>query len=632
MQTTLPFPRAHTPAGTQRPKRRWARWLIAPVVLALLLGGGLWWRSAKQASTSTTTTATVSQGDLTVSVSGSGTVAAARTVDLAFQQSGTITAVDVAVGQQVKAGQTLAQIDASALQLALEQAQANLKAAQANYANVQDGSATTQDITSAEAQLTSAKAQLQQTKTGTATAADIASAKAALAAAQAKLDALKNPSQVNLSAAQLKVTQAQTALESTRNSASQAKTSAQLQLQNAVNALTQAQSKYSIALQNWQYVQETGNDPVSPTKTNAQGKSVANTLNDTQRQQYYDAYVQAQAALESAQNNVQQSQVAYDTARQNEVTNVQQAELTVQAAQADLDALKKPSQSDLTQAQAAVTQAQANLTNLTQGGTAAAIAQAQAAVTQAQANLDSLNAPATDSALTAAEASVLQAQVAVDTAERNLAQATLTVPFDGVVSSVGAVVGSTTSANSSALTLVDQSKLHVDVSLSEADAAKVAVGQQVALTFDALPDATLTGTVTSVAPVATTSQNVVTYAVQIEFDPGTTAVKVGMSTTADIQVQQASNVLQVPSRAIHTSGTAKTVTLQQGNTTVTVPVTTGLVSNGKTEIVSSGGNGIAALQSGDVLVVSGTTASASTSTSSTTTNLGGLTGGPPPGP
>ena len=134
------------------------------------------------------------------------------------------------------------------------------------------------------------------------------------------------------------------------------------------------------------------------------------------------------------------------------------------------------------------------------------------------------------------------------------------------------------------------------------------------------------------APVATTSQNVVTYAVQIEFDPGTTAVKVGMSTTADIQVQQASNVLQVSSRAIHTSGTAKTVTLQQGNTTVTVPVTTGLVSNGKTEIVSSGGNGIAALQSGDVLVVSGTTASASTSTSSTTTNLGGLTGGPPPGP
>ena len=85
--------------------------------------------------------------------------------------------------------------------------------------------------------------------------------------------------------------------------------------------------------------------------------------------------------------------------------------------------------------------------------------------------------------------------------------------------------GSTISANTSAVTLVDQSKLHVDVSLSETDAAKVQVGQPVTLTFDALPDATLSGTVATVAPVATEEQNVVTYAVQVEFDPGETPSK-----------------------------------------------------------------------------------------------------------
>ena len=47
--------------------------------------------------------------------------------------------------------------------------------------------------------------------------------------------------------------------------------------------------------------------------------------------------------------------------------------------QAQLDALLNPSASDLAQAQASVTQAQASLTNLKQGGTAAAITQAQAA-------------------------------------------------------------------------------------------------------------------------------------------------------------------------------------------------------------------------------------------------------------
>jgi multidrug efflux pump subunit AcrA (membrane-fusion protein) len=74
----------------------------------------------------------------------------------------------------------------------------------------------------------------------------------------------------------------------------------------------------------------------------------------------------------------------------------------------------------------------------------------------------------------------------------------------------------------------------------------------------------LTGTVATVAPAATVSQNVVTYSVQIEFDPGATPVKVGMSATADIQVQKIENAILAPSRAVTTSGTSKTVTLLQG--------------------------------------------------------------------
>jgi len=632
MQTTVPFPRTHGQVGAKRTPRRWLRWLLIPLIVTIIAGGALWWRSSQQTTASTSTTATVSQGDLAVTVSGSGSVAAARTVDVPFQQTGTVTSVDVAVGDTVTAGQTLATIDAGDLQTQLEQAQANLKAAQASYDQVKNGSATEQDLASAQAQLDSATAQLQQTKTGTATAADIASAKAQLASAQAKLDALKNPSAADLNATQSKVDQAQIALQSTSTSASQAKTNAQLALQNAVNALTQAQSKYSVAQSNWQHVQDEGTDPTNPTTTSADGTKKANKLNDAERQQYYDAFVQAQASLDSAQNAVTQAQVAYDAARQNEVTSVQQAQATLKSAQDDLDALKNPSASDLTQAQAAVTQAQASLTNLTQGGTAAEVAQAQAAVTQAQANLDSLTAPATESALASAEAAVTQAQVAVDTAEANLAQATLTAPFDGVISAVNVVADSTISSGTSAVTLVDTSKLHIEVNLSETDAAKVQVGQPVTLSFDALPNATLTGTVASVAPVATEEQNVVTYAVQVEFNRADMAVKVGMSATADIQVDQTTGALLVPSRAIQTSGDMKTVTVQQGDTTATVPVTTGLTSNGKTEIVSSGGNGVAALKAGDVVVVPSTGSTSSTSsTANTSSSLGGLTGGPPSG-
>jgi HlyD family secretion protein len=621
MRISAPFPRTRDRSGVKLPGLR-QRWLLLPLILLIIAAAVFWWLPSRLAPAAVTTTATVSQGNLTVAVTGSGSVAAARTVDLPFQQSGTITAVLVKVGDVVKTGQTLAQIDDSDLKLQLQQAQANLTAAQAKLDQANGGTATPQDLASAQAQLASAQAQLSQTRTGTTTKADLQSAQAQLAAAQAKLDALQHPTPANMSNAQTQLAQAQTDLQTTRDSLSQAKTNAQSQLQQAVNSLTQAQSRYATAKHNWDYAQSTGNDPVQPSKTNAAGKSVPNTLSDAQRQQYYDTFVQAEAALNSAEQSVQQAQVSYDTARQKEAVGVPLAEQQFANAQAQFDALQHPSASDVIQAQAAVTQAQANISKLRQGGTPAAIAQGQASVTQAQANLEKLTAPDTAPNIASATASLIQAQVSVATAQHNLAQATLTAPFDGVVAAVSAVPSSSASTGTAAITLVDRAKLHIEVNLSETDAAKVAVGQPVALTFDALPNVTLSGQIVTIAPAATVAQNVVTYPVQIEFDPGTTPVKVGMSATADIQIQQITNAILVPSRAVQTAGNSHTVTVLQGAQKIPVPiqVETGVTSNGQTEITSCVDTGTQCLQPGDVLAVSG-------STTGTTTTQGGNRGG-----
>jgi multidrug efflux pump subunit AcrA (membrane-fusion protein) len=237
----------------------------------------------------------------------------------------------------------------------------------------------------------------------------------------------------------------------------------------------------------------------------------------------------------------------------------------------------------------------------------------------------------------------LQAQVDVDAAQRNLDQAVLTAPFDGVVSAVTIQVGTSSGSGSNAsssssssstgssgsggaaITLVDRSKLHINISLSETDAAKVQVGQPVTLTFDALPNVTLQGQVATIAPAATVSQNVVTYPVQVEFDPGTTPVKVGMSATADIQVQKIDNAILVPSRAVQTSGAAKTVTVLQGEqrVPVTVQVETGATSNGQTEILSCVDTGAQCLRPGDLLSIPSTTTSATQAGN----NRGGFGGG-----
>jgi HlyD family secretion protein len=604
------------------------------IVPALLLIAAIiaWQLQSGTTSAPTTTTATVSQGALTTTVSGSGSVAAARTVEIPFEQAGTVTDVAVQVGDSVVAGQVLAQIDTAALELQLAQAQASLRSAEANLATLTSGSANTDDLASAEAQLTSAQAQLEQTRTGSATAADIRSAQANLTTAQARLAALTNPEQADLDAAQRAVTQAQTSLQQTRDSASQSKTNAELSLQNAVNSLTQAQSKYASAKGNWEFVQETGQDPNNPETTSASGQTVKNMLSDAQMQQYYDTFVQAEAALKSAENNVAQAQVAYDTARQNESAQVQQAELALADAQANLDALRNPSRNDLAEAQAAVVQAQANLENLRQGGTAAAIAQAEASVVQAQANINDLTAPPTDAELAAAEATLLQAQANLDTAQRDLAAATLTAPFDGIVAAVTITPDARVSAGAAAITVVDRAKLHIDVSLSETDVANVQVGQPVLLSFDALPDVTLTGTVATIAPVATIAQNVVTYPVRVEFDPGETSVKVGMSATADIEVARVDDAILVPSRAIQTNGDVKVVMVVRGADGAVQPlrVETGLVSDGQTQItgcVARGGSTSGTcLQPGDILQIAGATGAATT-TQNASSGLGGFGGG-----
>src|SRR5690349_16323781 len=158
MRISLPLPRGRERIGAKQPSMAQSRWLALPALLTIIALVVFWQLPNRLAPVTATTTATVTQGSLTTVVSGSGSVAAARSVDLSFQQSSTITAVNVAVGDTVKAGQPLATIDTKDLQLALQQAQASLKSAQANYDQTKNGTTTASDLASAQAALDSAKA------------------------------------------------------------------------------------------------------------------------------------------------------------------------------------------------------------------------------------------------------------------------------------------------------------------------------------------------------------------------------------------------------------------------------------------------------------------------------------------
>jgi len=214
-------------------------------------------------------------------------------------------------------------------------------------------------------------------------------------------------------------------------------------------------------------------------------------------------------------------------------------------------------------------------------------------------------------------------------------------PFDGIIANLSVRKYDPVSSGSSIGTFITKERV-AEVSLNEVDVASVSVGQEAALTFDALDGVTATGTVLEVDLVGTASQGVVSYDVRIGFATNDERIKPGMSANAIITTSKKENLVTVSSSAIKSSGdtqyvevldnvTTKGTTITTSESTHKVTVTTGISDDTSTEIVTG-------LTGGEV-VVTGTVSSSSSSSSSSgssssksaTSIIGGSGSGGPPG-
>lgn len=306
---------------------------------------------------------------------------------------------------------------------------------------------------------------------------------------------------------------------------------------------------------------------------------------------------QAEATLEKARKALQDAQAAYDAVawRPNiamlpQATQLQQA---TEAYQAALDAYRI--------AMASVSDAP--------------IKSAYAQMLQAQEAYDKLMAGPTEEELMSAEVQVTQAKLALDTVRKNLDNATLKAPFDGTITAVNISAGQTVAANTAAMSIADLAHLQVQANLPEVDAVQVKAGQRAEITLDALSTQVLGGRVAKIALVGTVTQGVVNYPVTIDLDPTDLPVKPGMTASVSIIVDERTNVLMVPNRAVRSLGGNRgyyVEVLVEGQI-VQVPVTIGLSNGSMTEIASTG------LREGDTVVVS----SATTTTGGRIPGIGG---------
>jgi HlyD family secretion protein len=131
----------------------WGKWIFLLVLLGAG-GGGWWWWKYKYSAQSEAIrweTAKVGRGEITLTVSATGTLQPQATVSLGSEISGRVRAVHVEDNEQVTQGQVLAQLDTVDLENAAQQADIALKSAKAD---TQLAQATLDEVRAREARIT----------------------------------------------------------------------------------------------------------------------------------------------------------------------------------------------------------------------------------------------------------------------------------------------------------------------------------------------------------------------------------------------------------------------------------------------------------------------------------------------
>lgn len=236
------------------------------------------------------------------------------------------------------------------------------------------------------------------------------------------------------------------------------------------------------------------------------------------------------------------------------------------------------------------------------------IHQAQQQVNSASDNL-AIQSQVKSQSVSSAQAQVASAQAQVTSAQQAQNQTTLTSPANGVVISINGVPGEYVStgggttaqapgslapapssgsgasgAGSAFMVIQDTSSFVTVVPFAETDAAKLKAQQPVSVSFDAIPNLTISGSVLQVAPGATVVSNVVNYYATIVLNRTDPRLKTGMTANATVTVSQQLNVLYVPNSAIQSSGGMPAVLVYANGQQVSREITEGLVGDTNTEI------------------------------------------------
>jgi multidrug efflux pump subunit AcrA (membrane-fusion protein) len=640
------------------------------IIALLLLGGGYYWYQSRQAKSAPTqyVLGKASRGDLVVSITGTGQVAALSQIDIKPKSTANVVAVFVKEKQAVKTGDAIMQLDNKELKSQVSQAKNSVDSARASL-NLKIAGPTKEDMAVSQKSVDSAKLSYDAAKT-TVEYTKL-TAEQTLKKAQQQYDNAKVQYQNSLSGQPVTSESNNLALENAYDNAENSISSALLTLRSALvsadNVLGIDRSatfpdKTLLGVMNSQTLSDSKDTYLvakeSLADLDTRYQSVSIDWNRPKEEDLLNRTIDTLQKMKSLQHNVYQmllntitastlSQSTLDSYRQSAssqesgllsaLNSVQSAKQSITNAKLSFSSSDLSSKTSTANAKAAWDNAQTTYEQAqldyrrTLDSAQNDLASKKLSYENAQAQYDLKVVKPRPEDLASLRSQLSQAENSYDLAVEKLNEAKITSPIDGVIAKLAVKVGDEAAPSAAVATVITASQV-AGITLNEVDAAKVKAGQKAMLTFSAVDELSISGVVGSVDTIGTVSQGVVSYGVKIVFDTQDERIKPGMSVSASIITEHKSNKILVASSAVKTSGTNSYVEILPNADAAAAdsgtPVTSAAAPDKKTVQIGSTNDTdteiTEGLNEGEVVVLSTVSATSATTAGTASGNRGGL--------
>ena len=439
--------------------------------------------------------ASVRQGDLTISVSGSGELVAVSKSSIGFEEHGEIVEVNVGVGDQVQAGDVLARLKL--------------------------------DQTVAER------------------TADLAKAELDVLLAQQNLDQIYEYAQLEAAKAQLAVEETQLLVEELENY--------ELEQALAMQNLQLAEEAVQEAEMNLYIVNS------SPSQQAVDTAHASLLFKEKELAEIQDQIAQAEYQFKSASNQMVRDRLDQQLKNLRvQLANKQLEYENSLYKYETLDDPPEEVELNVAEARLATAQAQLNAAESTwiqvqDGPPAGDLAMAEAQLAAAQAEWERLQSGPDQAELALLEAKLGKAELQLQTLQSEALILDLVAPINGTVLTIDAEAGDRV-GNETIITIGDLSQMMVAVSLDEIDQASVQIGNRVEVSFDAIPERTYQGEVVQIEPSLIRAGNSQAFRVWVLMDVLPTELiklPLGINAVVDVITGETQGSVLVTIDALH---------------------------------------------------------------------------------